>query len=152
METTDTLYNIPLMLEDAGVGDYISRKIKLKDRQTPDWTAWKKMVTNIRCEKEKVKIAVVGKYIELLDAYMSVREALCHAGLANDVDVDITWIHSTSLEGEADIKVLEGFDGILVPGGFGERGIEGKIRAITIRPAEQGSLPGPVPGHAVDGN
>ena len=86
METTDTLYNIPLMLEEAGVGDYIYKKIKLKERQKPDWTAWKKMVAKIRCEKEKIRIAVVGKYIELLDAYMSVREALWHAGLANEVE------------------------------------------------------------------
>ena len=139
METTDTLYNIPLMLEEAGVGDYIHKKIKLKERQKPDWGAWKKMVANIRCEKEKVKIAVVGKYIELLDAYMSVREALWHAGLANEIDVDITWIHSASLEDDADLKVLEGFDGILVPGGFGERGIEGKIRAIKF--ARENKIP-----------
>jgi CTP synthase len=132
METTDTLYNIPLILEEAGVGDFIFKRIKLQERQKPDWGAWNKMVTNIRCEKEKVKIAVVGKYIELLDAYMSVREALWHAGLANEVDVAITWIHSTSLEGDADMQVLKGFDGILVPGGFGKRGIEGKIRAIQF--------------------
>ena len=130
METTDTLYNIPLMLEEAGVGDYIHRRLKLKERTTPDWTEWQQMVDRIRCEKEEVKIAVVGKYIELLDAYMSVREALWHAGLANEVDVDIHWIHSASLEGDIDPASLAEYDGILVPGGFGERGIEGKIRAI----------------------
>jgi CTP synthase len=132
METTDTLYNIPLMLEEAGVGDYIHRRLKLKERITPDWSEWKEMVDRIRCEKEKVKIAVVGKYIELLDAYMSVREALWHAGLANEVDVDIDWIHSASLENELDPETLKDYDGILVPGGFGERGIEGKIRAIKF--------------------
>ena len=132
METTDTLYNIPLMLEEAGVGDYIYKKIKLKERQTPDWSAWKEMVAKIRCQKEKISIAVVGKYTELLDAYMSVREALWHGGLANDVDVDITWIHSASLEGGSDLNALGDYDGILVPGGFGERGIEGKIQAIRF--------------------
>ncbi len=132
METTDTLYNIPLMLEKAGVGDYIHHRLKLKERVTPDWTAWQDMVNRIRCEKEKVRIAVVGKYIELLDAYMSVREALWHAGLANEVDVEIEWIHSTLLEGELDPGSLAAFDGILVPGGFGERGIEGKIQAIQF--------------------
>ena len=132
METTDTLYNIPLMLEEAGVGDYIHRRLKLKERTTPDWTEWQQMVDRIRCEKEDVKIAVVGKYIELLDAYMSVREALWHAGLANEVDVDIHWIHSASLEGDTDPESLAEYDGILVPGGFGERGIEGKIRAIKF--------------------
>jgi CTP synthase len=73
---------------------------------------------------------VVGKYVELLDAYMSVREALQHAGLANGVDVEISWIHSAKLEKEIDISILEDVDGILVPGGFGERGTEGKIKAI----------------------
>jgi len=130
METTDTLYNIPLMLEDAGVGDYIPKKIKLKDCRTPDLTEWRKMVTEMRREKDLVKIAVVGKYIELLDAYMSVREALQHAGLANGVDLEINWIHSVDLEKNGDLSILDDADGILVPGGFGDRGIEGKIKAI----------------------
>ncbi|MCJ7735665.1 MAG: CTP synthase, partial [Anaerolineales bacterium] len=131
METTDTLYNIPLMLEDAAVGDIICKKLKLKERQKPSLEKWQEMIRAIRAEKKFVKIAVVGKYVELLDAYMSVREALQHAGLANGVDVDIHWIHSVDLEGELDISILDGADGILVPGGFGDRGIEGKIKAIT---------------------
>ncbi|MFV1949299.1 MAG: CTP synthase [Anaerolineales bacterium] len=130
METTDTLYNIPLMLEDAGVGDYIPKKIKLKDCQSPDLTEWRKMVAEMRREKDTVKIAVVGKYVELLDAYMSVREALQHAGLANGVDLEINWIHSVDLEKNGDLSILGDADGILVPGGFGDRGIEGKIKAI----------------------
>jgi len=132
METTDTLYNIPLMLEDAGVGDYIFKKTKLKERQKPDWTSWRKMVAALRCEKEKIPIAVVGKYVELLDAYMSVREALQHAGLANEVELDIDWIQSASLEDNAHEVNLANYAGILVPGGFGERGIEGKIKAIRF--------------------
>jgi len=139
METTDTLYNIPLMLEEAGVGDYILNKLNLKERQKPDWSAWQKMIEDMRREKEIIKIAVVGKYIELLDAYMSVREALQHAGLANEIEVDIHWIHSTTLEGGSDLKVLEGYDGILVPGGFGDRGIEGKIKAIQF--ARENKIP-----------
>ena len=129
METTDTLYNIPLMLEDATVGDIIFHKLKLKKRKTPSLKAWRKMVSDIRREKPIVKIALVGKYIELQDAYMSVREALQHAGLENGVDIEIDWIHSAKLEKELDINVLSTADGILVPGGFGERGIEGKIKA-----------------------
>ena len=139
METTDTLYNIPLMLEDAGVGDYIFKKTKLKERNKPDWGDWRKMVAALRCEKEKIPIAVVGKYVELLDAYMSVREALQHAGLANEVELDIDWIHSTSLEYDFDPTTLAKYAGILVPGGFGERGIEGKIRAI--RYARENKIP-----------
>jgi CTP synthase len=139
METTDTLYNIPLMLEDAGVGDYIFKKTKLKKRKKPDWTDWRKMVAALRCEKEKIPIAVVGKYVELLDAYMSVREALQHAGLANEVELDIDWIHSTSLEDNSDPTTLDKYAAILVPGGFGERGIEGKIKAI--RYARENKIP-----------
>jgi len=130
METTDTLYNIPLMLEDASVGEFITQKMKIKERQSPSWDAWREMVSNLRKQKPIVNIAVVGKYVELQDAYMSVREALQHAGLANGVDVEITWIHSAKLEKEIDISVLGDVDGILVPGGFGERGTEGKIKAI----------------------
>jgi len=130
MDTTDTLYNIPLMLEDASVGDFIFQKLKLKKRKSPSWKNWRTMVKEIRREKPAVTIALVGKYIELQDAYMSVREALQHAGLANGVDVRINWIHSANLETELDIQVLDDADGILVPGGFGERGIEGKIKAI----------------------
>jgi CTP synthase len=132
MTTTDTIYNIPLMLEEVGVGDYIFKKSKLKERQKPDWSAWREMVGAMRSEKEKLPIAVVGKYVELLDAYMSVREALQHAGLANGVDLEIDWIHSVSLEEEADLSFLADYAGILVPGGFGDRGIEGKIRAIRF--------------------
>ncbi len=139
METTDTLYNIPLMLEDAGVGDYIFKKTKLKERKKPDWTAWRKMVAALRCEKEKIPIAVVGKYVELLDAYMSVREALQHAGLANEVELDIDWIHSANLEEKAHTIDLAKYAGILVPGGFGERGIEGKIQAIHF--ARENNVP-----------
>ena len=130
METTDTLYNIPLMLEDASVGEFIVQKMKIKECQTPSWNAWREMVSNVRKQKPSVNVAVVGKYVELLDAYMSVREALQHAGLANGVDVEISWIHSAKLGKEIDISVLDDVDGILVPGGFGERGTEGKIKAI----------------------
>jgi len=132
METTDTLYNIPLMLEDASVGKFITHKMKIKDRQTPSWEKWREMVSDIRKVKPTVNIALVGKYVELQDAYMSVREALQHAGLVNRVDVEIIWIHSAKFEKEIDISILDDADGILVPGGFGERGIEGKIKAINF--------------------
>jgi CTP synthase len=88
------------------------------------------MISDVRKKKPSVKVAVVGKYVELLDAYMSVREALQRAGLANGVDVEISWIHSVKLEKEIDISILEDAGGILVPGGFGKRGTEGKIKAI----------------------
>jgi len=90
------------------------------------------MVQNMREEKPPVTIALVGKYIELHDAYMSVREALQHAGLANHVDVEIRWIHSSSFEKSKNLDQLKDVHGILVPGGFGERGTEGKIEAIRF--------------------
>ena len=137
METTDTLYNIPLMLEDARVGEIIFAKTKLKEHKKPDWSAWRRMVAALRCEKEKIPIAVVGKYVELLDAYMSVREALQHAALVNEVELEIDWIHSSSLEDSANAPDLGKYAGILVPGGFGERGIEGKIKAIQYAREEK---------------
>jgi len=139
MTTTDTLYNIPLMLENTGVGDFILKKLELKKGKTPDWRKWRFMVDDIRRKKDTVRIAVVGKYVELLDAYMSVREALQHAGLANGVDLDIDWIHSVDLEKNGDLSGLEKADGILVPGGFGDRGIEGKIKAIQF--ARENNVP-----------
>jgi CTP synthase len=132
MDTTDTLYNIPLMLEDASVGEFIIQKMNIIERQTPSWDTWREMISDIRKQKPVVNVTVVGKYVELLDAYMSVREALQHAGLANGVDVEISWIHSVKLEKEIDISILEDADGILVPGGFGKRGTEGKIKAIKF--------------------
>lgn len=139
MVTTDNLYNIPLMLEDADVGDFISHKMKIKQRQKPNLKTWRKMVQTMREEKPPVTIALVGKYIELHDAYMSVREALQHAGLANRVDVDIRWIHSSSFEKSKNLDQLKDIHGILVPGGFGERGTEGKIEAI--RYARENRIP-----------
>lgn len=139
MVTTDNLYNIPLMLEDAAVGDFISHKMKIKQRQKPNLKTWRKMVQTMREEKPPVTIALVGKYIELHDAYMSVREALQHAGLANRVDVDIRWIHSSSFEKSKNLDQLKDIHGILVPGGFGERGTEGKIEAI--RYARENRIP-----------
>ncbi|MGM0373015.1 MAG: CTP synthase [Chloroflexota bacterium] len=130
MVTTDILYQIPLTLEEASVGDFISKRMGLEIRRQPDWTDWQEMVQNMRREKPKINLAIVGKYIELHDAYMSVKEAVHHAGNANDVDIDITWIHSSELEKKENLHRLDEVGGIIVPGGFGERGIEGKIAAI----------------------
>src|SRR5512144_3003513 len=129
MPTSDVLYEVPLLLERAGVGDYLVQKLNMKATRQPDMKPWAKLVERVRTPKPAVKIALVGKYVELQDAYMSVREALKHAALANDVDVDIDWIHATDLEKDRSWGVLQNSDGILVPGGFGSRGIEGKIMA-----------------------
>ncbi|HVN14410.1 MAG TPA: CTP synthase [Anaerolineales bacterium] len=129
MSTTDVLYEVPLLLEKMQVGDYITEKLGLKPTRKPDWKPWKKLVEEVRKPKPTVKIALVGKYVELQDAYMSVREALKHAALANGVEVEIGWVHSADLEKDKGWDIVRAADGILVPGGFGSRGIEGKIMA-----------------------
>jgi CTP synthase len=101
----------------------------MKATSIPDMKPWEKLVARVRKEKPTVKVALVGKYVELQDAYMSVREALKHAALANDVEVEIGWVHSADLEKDKGWEIVQGADGILVPGGFGSRGIEGKIMA-----------------------
>ena len=129
MVTSDVLYEVPLLLEKAGVGDYLVEKLKLTATRQPDMKPWQKLVNNVRKPKPTVRIALVGKYVELQDAYMSVREALKHAALANDVEVEIGWVHSVDLEKDKGWDTVQSADGIVVPGGFGSRGIEGKIMA-----------------------
>jgi CTP synthase len=130
MVTAPILYEVPLMLEDAGVGDYLLRRLGLEARQQPEWSDWKRLVEETRRQpKPKVKIALVGKYVELHDAYMSVREAIKHAALHQGVDLDLQWVHSAELEKGRGWEAVESADGIIVPGGFGSRGIEGKIQA-----------------------
>ncbi len=129
--TTDVLYGVPLILEKLGMSDYLVERLKLEPRQEPDWQVWEHLVSESRRKKPVVEIALVGKYVELHDAYFSVREALEHAGIALGVEVKINWIHSAELEKDRTWEIVKKSDGILVPGGFGSRGIEGKIKAIT---------------------
>lgn len=129
METASVLYEVPLLLEKAGVGDYIVERLGLQARATPDWDPWKKLVEEVRKPKPVVNIALVGKYVELKDAYMSVREAIKHAALSLGVEAEIQWVHSAELEKGKGWDEVRAADGIIVPGGFGSRGIEGKIQA-----------------------
>jgi CTP synthase len=137
--TADILYEIPLMLEKAGIADYIFERLDLEERKEPNWTEWEDLIKNERLKKSVVKIALVGKYVELHDAYLSVKEALHHAGSRCGVEVNIKWIHSSELEKEQNISLLTDCEGILVPGGFGERGTEGKIRAVQY--ARENKIP-----------
>jgi CTP synthase len=132
MVTTPVLYEVPLLLEKARVAEYIMQKFGLEERRKPDWREWETLVKEVSREKPAVKIALVGKYVELHDAYMSVREALKHAALHLGVDIDLKWVHSTDVERGRDLDILDQVNGILVPGGFGSRGIEGKITAAGI--------------------
>ena len=127
--TSDILYSIPLMLEETNLADYVLEQLDLQSRQSPNLQEWVQMINGIRQPKPSIRIGIVGKYVELHDAYMSVRESLYHAGQANNRDVEVEWIHSGDLEKGKGWEQFEGLDGIVVPGGFGERGIEGKIGA-----------------------
>ncbi len=126
--TSEILYQVPLKLEDTGFDDLVIERLGLKARKL-DLSEWRQIVQEIERPKQKVRIGLVGKYVELHDAYLSVREALYHAGIPNNRDVEIEWIHSSDLERGHGWEQFEDIDGVLVPGGFGHRGIEGKILA-----------------------
>jgi len=139
MVTTHELYEIPLLLEATGLAEFTLERMGLKARVEPDWQVWEHIVREVKREKPVVKVALVGKYVELHDAYMSVREALKHAGISLGVEIEINWVHSTDLSKERSWDLITEADGIIVPGGFGERGIEGKIKAI--RYARENQIP-----------
>jgi CTP synthase len=128
--TAETIYEVPLQFEDHGLGKLIVRELSLGDPETaPDLTGWRALVEKIKRDKPELEIALVGKYIELPDAYLSVTEALKHAGWAHDVAVKIRWVDSEVLTKENLHQELDGAAGLVVPGGFGHRGIEGKVLA-----------------------
>ncbi len=136
--TTRCLYEVPLMLEDAGLGDYIVSKLRLK-ASPPDLTEWRALVENMMRPKAPLQIAIVGKYVELHDAYMSVKEALSHATNMQNREVQINWIYSGDLEAGKGLDQLAQVNGIVVPGGFGHRGIEGKV--IAAQYAREHKIP-----------
>jgi len=124
----ETLYEIPLMLEEEGLAKITCKRLNLECGE-PDLHEWRQMVNKVKNLKNKVRIALVGKYVALHDAYISIVEALKHGGIANDVDVEIKWIDSEDVYEENAQELFHDIDGILVPGGFGDRGVEGKIVA-----------------------
>lgn len=128
--TSETIYEVPLLLEDAGLGDIIVRQLRL-EAEGSDLDDWREMVDRLKSPKECITIGLIGKYVDLRDAYYSVREALCHAALAHNREVKIEWVDSEELNGTADDK-LGHIHGIVVPGGFGCRGIEGMIKAARF--------------------
>ena len=128
--TAETIYEVPLQFEDHGLGRLIVRELGLGDPEAlPELTEWRALVDKIKRDKPGLEVALVGKYIELPDAYLSVTEALKHAGWAHDVDVKVRWVDSEALTKENLHARLDGVAGIVVPGGFGHRGIEGKVLA-----------------------
>ncbi|MBU5461971.1 CTP synthase [Lachnoclostridium sp. MSJ-17] len=136
--TLPVLYEAPLMLEKAGFSDIVCRELKIES-QKPDLSDWEQMVGRIKSRQKTVTIGLVGKYVELHDAYLSVAEALRHAGYYQNAVVDIRWIDSEQITDENAPEILGELDGIIVPGGFGKRGIEGMI--ATARYAREKKIP-----------
>ena len=138
-KTVGDLYEVPLMLEKEGLGEAVCKKLHLKNK-TPKNENWEKMIKKIKNSKDiGVKVAIVGKYVDLEDSYLSVIESLKHGGFANNVKVDIDLVDCEKINHSNAKKVLGKYGGILVPGGFGNRGIEGKIEAI--RYARENNIP-----------
>ncbi|MFY9213615.1 MAG: CTP synthase [Tissierellaceae bacterium] len=133
-----SIYDIPIMLEEQGLAVKVIEHLNLECEEL-DLSHWNKLLEKMKNISGKVHIALVGKYVELKDAYLSVAESLFHGGLENGVEVDVKWIQSADLTDENCKDYLEGVDGILVPGGFGVRGIEGKISAIKY--ARENKIP-----------
>lgn len=137
-QNVDTIYDVPLMLEAQDISEKVVKRLGI-DCPKPDLTEWKGLVDKVKSLKHTVKIALVGKYVALHDAYLSVAEALRHGGFECGADIDIDWIDAETVTEENADALLRGADGILVPGGFGDRGIEGKIQAV--RYARENKIP-----------
>ena len=138
LETVDNVYEVPLILENAGLGDYIVSLLNLEGHPR-DLSEWSRMVERMRQPMGSLPIAIVGKYVEYPDSYLSVREALRHAGTAHNQDVEIKWVHSEDVERDGPEIHLDNIRGIVVPGGFGQRGVEGMID--TVHYAREANLP-----------
>ena len=129
LPTVSSIYEVPLILQEEGLGDLIVDTLCLR-ATGQDLADWRSMVTAIHAPKESLPIAIVGKYVDLRDSYISVKEALLHAGLHFDRDVDVQWVNSEQIEEEGPESLLEAAAGIVVPGGFGPRGVEGMIQTV----------------------
>lgn len=136
--TTDLLYDVPLVLEDLGLGNYLVEFLKL-NTPAPQLDDWRRMVRQMRAAQNPLRVAIVGKYVELHDAYMSVKEALFHAASSRNRQLEIQWVSSGDLEKDKNWDVLKTADAIVVPGGFGYRGVEGKV--LAARYAREQEVP-----------
>jgi len=128
----DTIYNAPIRYHEVGFDTEVLAVFDIKDARPPDLSRWRSVVERVLKPEGEVKIAVVGKYMQVKDSYKSLIEALVHGGLANNVRVDVEWIESEVFEKDDAAVYLQDMNGILVPGGFGERGTEGKIQAVSF--------------------
>ena len=170
LPTVSSIYEVPLILQDEGLGDLVVKSLSVgsptqpspfesrpafldsEPRTFPDsLSGWRTMVKAIREPKETLPIAIVGKYVDLRDSYISVKEALLHAGLHFERDVDVQWINSEQIEEEGPGRLLESAAGIVVPGGFGPRGVEGMIETVKYARSPRRPLPRPLSWLAGDG-
>ncbi len=138
LETAETIYQVPLTLERYGLGDYLMRRLRLGEA-TGNLDGWGQVVARLLKPSREVRIALVGKYVGLHDAYLSVAEALVHAAGAHDARLALEWVQAEDVENGGIPEAVRQADGIVVPGGFGPRGIEGKIR--TARYARENNIP-----------
>jgi CTP synthase len=137
MPTASTIYEVPLIQEASGLGGYIARHLDLP--QHADLREWSDMVARIKDERDAVRVALIGKYTDLHDAYMSVTESLTHAGLHHDINVEVVWVNSETVTTAELERTLRRVQGVVVPGGFGPRGVEGKI--LAARWAREHGIP-----------
>lgn len=134
-----TIYQVPLILDEQGMGDYICKRLRLTERR-PHWNGWKQFVDSVLNPHHEIKVALVGKYAGLADSYVSMNEALRHAGAECQTQVLIDYIEAETFERNSDaLKRLESYDGVFIPYGFGPRGTEGKIKAICF--ARENDIP-----------
>ena len=134
-----SIYQVPLILDQQGMGDYVCRRLGIL-RNAPEWTEWQQFVDCFENPKHEIKIALIGKYAGLVDSYVSMNEAFSHAGAAYQTKVTVDYIEAESLEKTSNgVKLLEGYDGIFIPYGFGPRGTEGKIKGIQF--ARENNVP-----------
>jgi CTP synthase len=138
LPTVETIYEVPLLLEEVGLGEYVIERLNLPQR-TPDLAEWRQLVEQIKRPKPALRIAMVGKYVALHDAYLSVCEALRMAAVHRGYTAELVWINSEELEEGRALDLLQSVDGIVVPGGFGYRGIEGKV--VAARYAREHKVP-----------
>ena len=136
-QDTETIYELPLIFEEQGLGPLVAKRLRLDGK--PDHSEWEQMVSRLRDPDKTVQIAMVGKYMALQDAYISVTEAIKHGGIANGARTEVTRVDSEEIEKKGAEKLLAGVHGVLVPGGYGDRGVEGKIMAI--RHARENKIP-----------
>lgn len=138
-KNVETIYEVPVRMQDEKLDQVVLNKLKLPLKEEPDIKEWKNFLNRLKHPKQHIKIGLVGKYIELKDSYISIHESLIHAGVANESAVEISWVHSELITAENVSDHLSGLDGILVAPGFGERGIDGKIQAVKY--ARQNKIP-----------